>query len=93
MITYILIYFAIAFLIPLWDAFIGFGFEFTTINKGPTATIVGLFWPIGLPIILLIIISNILNNAKNARLKRQAAKKQSLKEKKLELQKKIILSY
>jgi len=41
----------------------------------------------------LIGISNILNNAKKARLKRQAAKKQSLKEKKLELQKKIILSY
>ncbi len=72
MLTFILIYLAVALAVPLWDAFIGFGFEFPDIRDGPNAVLAGVFWPIGIPIILMICFSTFLERAKKSRLNRQA---------------------
>lgn len=71
---YLLIYIAITLAIPLWDAYIGFGFEFPEIEEGPNAVLAGLFWPIGLPIILIITFSIQLEKAKQNRLRQQEKK-------------------
>jgi len=41
-------------LIPLWDAYIGFWFDFPEIEEGPNAVCAGILWPIALPILALI---------------------------------------
>jgi len=71
MLLWILGYLAVAAAVVLWDAYIGFGFEFPDIEDGPNAILAGIFWPIGLPIILMIVISNALSGAKERRLERQ----------------------
>lgn len=70
-----LIYAAVAAGIILWDAYIGFGFEFPDIANGPNAVCAAAAWPIGLPIILIIVISNALDKAKTSRLARVNEKK------------------
>lgn len=68
-------YAAVAVAIILWDAYIGFGFEFPNIEDGPNAICAGLLWPIGLPVILLIIFSMRLEKAKSHRLERAREKR------------------
>lgn len=65
-----LIYIAVAAAIVFWDSYIGFGFEFPAIENGPNAVCAAAVWPIGLPIILIIVISNALESAKTKRLAR-----------------------
>lgn len=60
----------------LWDAFIGFGFEFPDIEDGPNAMVCFVLWPIGLPIVLLTSVSIICIKLKQRRLNRQEIKRQ-----------------
>ena len=68
-------YILIALAIPFWDAYIGFGFEFPDIEDGPNAVVAGIFWPLGLPIILLIMLSNLLMSAKSRRIEKAQEQK------------------
>lgn len=70
MLIWILGYLAVAAAIILWDAYIGFGFEFPSIEDGPNAAIAGLFWPIGLPVILAIAFGKAVSSAKERRLEK-----------------------
>jgi hypothetical protein len=70
MLFWILGYVAVATAIILWDAYIGFGFEFPPIEDGPNAVCAGLFWPIGLPIILVIAFSKSIDSVKTRRLEK-----------------------
>jgi hypothetical protein len=70
MLIWILGYITVAAAIILWDAYIGFGFEFPSVENGPNAAIAGLFWPIGLPIILLIAFGKAVESAKDRRVER-----------------------
>lgn len=70
MLFWILGYLAVATVIILWDAYVGFGFEFPAIEDGPNAAIAGLFWPIGLPIILAIAFGKAVSTAKERRLEK-----------------------
>lgn len=72
---WVLGYILVAVAIVLWDAYIGFGFEFPSIEDGPNAVVAGVFWPIGLPIILMIVFSNIVENAKERRIDRAREKR------------------
>lgn len=52
--TYILYYVIGIIVFQLWDAFIGFGFDFyDDIREGPTAWLAALFWPAVFPIALI----------------------------------------
>lgn len=82
MLIWILGYIAVAAGIILWDAYIGFGFEFPKIEDGPNAAIAGLLWPIGLPIILMIAFGQAVLSAKERRMERIEAKRQVLAEQK-----------
>lgn len=70
MLFWILSYLAVATAIVLWDAYIGFGFEFPDIEDGPNAVCAGLFWPIGLPIILIICFSKSIATIKKRRIEK-----------------------
>lgn len=70
MLFWILGYLAVAAAIVLWDAYIGFGFEFPAIEDGPNAVCAGLFWPIGLPIILIICFSKSIATVKERRIEK-----------------------
>lgn len=70
MILWILGYLAVAAAIVLWDAYKGFGFEFPDIEDGPNAVCAGLFWPIGLPIILVICFSKAIAGIKERRIEK-----------------------
>lgn len=82
MLLWIIGYIAVATAIILWDAYIGFGFEFPSIEDGPNAAIAGLFWPIGLPVILMIAFGQAVSSAKERRMERIEAKRQALVEQK-----------
>jgi hypothetical protein len=71
---WLFLYLIVAVAIPVWDAYIGFGFEFPDLEEGPNAVFAGAFWPIGLPIILLVIASKGLSRAKANRFERQEKK-------------------
>jgi hypothetical protein len=74
---WLFLYLIVAVAIPVWDAYIGFGFEFPDLEEGPNAVLTGIFWPIGLPIILLIFVSKVLSRAKANRFERQEKKEAS----------------
>lgn len=74
MLIWILGYLAVAAAIVLWDTYVGYGFEFPPIEDGPNAVVAGALWPIGLPIILLIVVSMTLEKAKKNRLDRSERK-------------------
>lgn len=67
------VYAAGLILFNLWDAFIGFGFEFDTdFSKGPTAWFSSLFWPVVFPICLVMALGSVLLSVKERRLERKA---------------------
>lgn len=70
MLLWILGYFAVAAVIILWDAYIGFGFEFPDIDHGPNAAICAVFWPLALPIILMISFGKAVMSVKERRLEK-----------------------
>jgi len=78
MIVWVLGYVLVALAFIFWDAYIGFGFEFPDIEDGPNALLAGIFWPIGLPIVMVIICSQLLERAKDNR-KERAREKQRLR--------------
>lgn len=82
MLFWILGYVVVATSIILWDAYIGFGFEFPSIEDGPNAAIAGLLWPIGLPVILAISFGLAISSVKERRMQKQEEKKQLLAEQK-----------
>lgn len=72
---WVLGYLMVALAVILWDAYIGFGFEFPDIEDGPNAVVAGVLWPIGLPIILIIVLSIVLEKAKKGRIERSREKR------------------
>jgi hypothetical protein len=58
----------------VWDAFIGFGFEFPDISEGPNAILCSVLWPISLPIIMLIVFGNAMSKIKEHRIERKEEK-------------------
>lgn len=72
---WVLGYLLVGLAIILWDAYIGFGFEFPDIEDGPNAVVAGALWPIGLPIILVIVLSMALEKAKDRRKERAREKR------------------
>jgi hypothetical protein len=82
MLIWFLGYALVAAGIILWDAYIGFGFEFPSIEDGPNAAIAGLLWPIGLPIILAISFGLAISSVKERRMQKKEERKQLLAEQK-----------
>lgn len=54
----------------VWDAFVGFPFEWDG-YKNPPLALAAVFWPLTVPIVLVAAISNFLFNVKEARLKKE----------------------
>ena len=61
-------------LFNVWEAYIGFGFKFPRFEDGPNAACTSVFWPIGLPICLLVAFSLKMETVKDRRLEKQNAK-------------------
>jgi len=66
-----LIYIIGIFVFVAWDAYIGFGFEFPDLSNGPNEVLSAFFWPIALPICIVIAISIKFEAAKKHRLERK----------------------
>ncbi len=65
-----IVYFLIFILFLIYDAVIGFGFEFDDENRSrPSVIFAALVWPISILIILIIVFDKWLNKTKTKRLK------------------------
>lgn len=65
------IYVAGVILFNVWEAYVGFGFKFPRFDDGPNAACASVFWPIGLPICLLILFCLKLEGVKERRLEKE----------------------
>ena len=63
-------YALVALGIILWDAYIGFGFEFPDWDHGPNVVVCAVCWPIALPIILLITFGKVVMSVKERRVEK-----------------------
>jgi hypothetical protein len=61
-------------LFNVWEAYVGFGFKFPRFEDGPNAAFTSVFWPIGLPLCILIAFSLKMESVKDRRLEKQNAK-------------------
>ena len=68
-------YFIGILLFLVWEAVIGCGVRFyTDINDGPTAVLAAIFWPVAIPIILLVNFSSLLDSIRNKRIQKEENK-------------------
>lgn len=61
-------------LFNVWEAYIGFGFKFPRFEDGPNAAFTSLFWPISVPLCMVIAFSLKMEAVKDRRLEKQNAK-------------------
>lgn len=61
-------------LFNLWEAYVGFGFKFPRLEDGPNAAFASVFWPVSLPICMLVAFSVKMEQVKDRRLERESAK-------------------
>jgi hypothetical protein len=71
---WVAIYVAGVILFNVWEAYVGFGFKFPKFDDGPNAICASVFWPIGLPICLLILFCLKLSGVKERRLEKENTK-------------------